>query len=232
MENQRARELEVLAESSRLLTATLDVNEVLDRLAGIARRRLAVDVVRIWVLDESGDYLQLRAQEGTRHPDPPGRLLMRESLSGWVFTHGAPLVIKDARCDPRLKNREWFESEGLVSVLSVPIALDETPLGILACMSRSLRDFTDADVAMAQALTAPAVAAVRNAALYAQALAQLEENQALQRVVSETLSSPALETALHAVVREIQTLLRCDAAVCSVVDAQSFRMRTVTMAGA
>ena len=69
-------------------------------------------------------------------------------------------------------------------------------------MSRSRREFTDADVAVAQALTAPAVAAVRNAAHYAEALDRLEEIQALQRVVSETLSSPALETALRAVVRE------------------------------
>jgi len=232
MENQRARELEVLAESSRLLTSTLDLNEVLDRLAGIARRRLEVDVVRIWLLDDSGESLELRAQQGTQHPDPPGKLLPRESLSGWVFTQGAPLVIDDARLDPRLKNRSWFDAEGLVSVLSVPIALDETPLGILACMSRHRRDFTEADVAVAQALTAPAVAAVRNAALYAQALAQLEENQALQRVVAETLSSPALETALHAVVREMQTLLRSDASMCSLIDAPTFRMRTVTMAGA
>src|SRR5262249_57857390 len=51
------------------------------------------------------------------------------------------------------------------------------------------------------------------------------------RVVSETLSSPALETALHAIVREMRTLLRSDAAVCSVLDPQSLRMRTATMAG-
>src|SRR5260221_2876260 len=111
MENQRAQEREVLAESSRLLTATLDLNEVLDRLAGIARRRLEVDVVRIWLLDDSGESLQLRAQQGTQHSDSPGTLLPRESLSGWVFTHGSPLVITDARHDPRLKNRDWFEAE-------------------------------------------------------------------------------------------------------------------------
>ena len=72
-EDQHTRELEVLAESSRLLTATLDLGEVLDRLAGIARRRLEVDVVRIWLLDESGEFMRLRAQQGARHPEAPGR---------------------------------------------------------------------------------------------------------------------------------------------------------------
>ncbi len=232
-EDQRTRELEVLAESSRLLTATLDLGEVLDRLAGIARRRLAVDVVRIWLLDESGETVRLRAQQGIIKPELPGldRLSARGSMSGWVITQGTPVVLADARADPRLKNREWFEAEGLVSFLSVPIMLDQTPFGILACMSRTRRDFTDADVALAQALTAPAVAAVRNAALYAEALARLEEIQALQRVVSETLSAPTLETALRAVVREMRNLLRSDAAVCSPIDSRTGRIRALMTSG-
>ena len=234
MEDQHTRELEVLAESSRLLTATLDLGEVLDRLAGIARRRLDVDVVRIWLLDETGEFLSLRAQQGTGRADVPGkhRLLRGESLAGWVLTRGTPLVLADARQDPRLENRGWFDAEGLVSALAVPIALDQNPLGVLACMSRTRREFTETDVAVAQALTAPAVAAVRNAALYAEAVDRVGEIQALQRVVSETLSSPALETALRAVVREMRTLLHSDAAVCSVLDPQSRGMRTVTMSGA
>jgi GAF domain-containing protein len=227
-----ARALEVLTESSRLLTASLDLDEVLDRLAEIARRQLEVDVVRIRLLDESGRFLTLRAERGGPTGSPAQQpLLPRESLSGWVLARGTPLVLADAREDSRLANREWFHREGLVSVLAAPIALDRTVFGVLSCLSRTRREFTDADVAVAQALTAPAVAAVRNAGLYAEALDRVEEIQALQRVVSETLSSPALETALHAVVREMRTLLRSDAAVCSVLDPHSWRMRTVTMSG-
>src|SRR5215470_5036886 len=119
MENQRARELEVLAESSRLLTSTLDLDEVLARLAGIARRRLEVDVVRIWLLDESGDFLRLRGHQGASRPDSLGhdRLPAHDSLSGWILTHRAPLVVADVRQDRRLHNREWFEAEGLTSLL-------------------------------------------------------------------------------------------------------------------
>src|SRR5712691_9768514 len=97
--DQRTRELEVLAESSRLLTSTLDLSEVLDRLAGIARRRLEVDVARIWLLDESGEVLHLRAQQGGTRPDVPAkeRLGARQALSGWVITHRQPLVLPDVQ---------------------------------------------------------------------------------------------------------------------------------------
>jgi hypothetical protein len=40
MTDLRPPEIEVLAESSRLLTSTLDLAEVLERLADIARARL------------------------------------------------------------------------------------------------------------------------------------------------------------------------------------------------
>jgi GAF domain-containing protein/anti-sigma regulatory factor (Ser/Thr protein kinase) len=233
MQDQRTRELEVLAEAGRLLTSTLDLGEVLDRVAGIALRRLEVDVVRIWLLEEGGELLNLRAQQGVTRQDVPAKngLSPKESLAGWVITHREPLVLVDVEPDPRLTNREWFSAEGLVSVLCVPMTLDDTPMGILACMSRARRQFTAADVALAQALTAPAVAAVRNAALYAETLERLDEIQAFQRVVSETLSAPALETALRAVTREMRTLLRSDAAVCSLVNRATERLRTVTASG-
>ena len=109
--------------------------------------------------------------------------------------------------------------------------LDDRPIGILACLTRTRREFTPGDVALARALTAPAVVAVRNAALYADALARLEEIEAFQRVASETLASPELETALRAVVRELHGLLHSDAVLCTHVDPQTRRLRMLTGIG-
>ncbi len=93
----RARALEVLAESSRLLTSTLTLGEVVERLADIARIRLDVDVVRIWLLDEGGEALRLRAQKGvTRHElATKDRLSPHQGVTGWVFTHQKPVVLAD-----------------------------------------------------------------------------------------------------------------------------------------
>src|ERR1700693_18105 len=111
--DQRTRELEVFAESSRLLTSTLDLAEVLDRLAGIARRRLEVDVARIWLLEESGEGLRLRAQQAGTGWDVAAkeRFSACQSLSGWVITHRKPLVLADVQQDARLVNRDWFQAE-------------------------------------------------------------------------------------------------------------------------
>lgn len=178
---QREREFEVLAESSRLLSSTLDLGEVLERLADITRSRLELDVVRIWLLDEGGQALRLRAHRGVTHLElaTKDRLPAHEGVTGWVLAHQKPLVLADVQQDPRLRKRDWFEAEGLVSLLCVPITLDDNPIGILACLSRRRREFTGADVAVAEALAAPAAAAVRNAAVYAEERRRAEQTAAL-----------------------------------------------------
>ena len=231
--DQRARELDVLAESSRLLTSSLDPGEVLDRLAEIAQARIGADIARIWLLDDAGESLELRAQTGVIRGTAglKRRLPLHDSVAGWVIAHKEPVCIADVPADTRLVNRAWFAAEGVVSLLTVPIMFDDRPIGILACLSRTRREFTPSDVALARALTAPAVVAVRNAALYADAVARLQEIEAFQRVASETLSSPELETALRAVVRELHGLLHSDAALCTPVDPETRRLRMLTGIG-
>ena len=231
--DQRARELDVLAESSRLLTSSLDPGEVLDRLAEIAQARIGADIARIWLLDDAGESLELRAQTGVIRGTAglTRRLPLHDSVAGWIIAQKEPVCIADVPADTRLVNRPWFAAEGVVSLLTVPIMFDDRPIGILACLSRTRREFTPSDMALARALTAPAVVAVRNAALYADAVARLQEIEAFHRVASETLSSPELETALRAVVRELHGLLHSDAALCTPVDPETRRLRMLTAIG-
>src|SRR4029453_4499086 len=215
-----ARELEVFAESSWLVASTLDLGEVLERLADVAQTRLGGDVVRIWLTGERTGMLTLRAETGTSGQDVEyqQRFRMGEGLAGSVLETQQPLAVSDVLADPRVRNRSWFEAEGVRSVLLVPILLDTSPIGIIACMTRARRDFSPEEVKLAAAVAAPAATAVRNAGLYAGALERLTETQAFQRVTSETLSSPDLETALRTVVRETLQLLRADGAFCSLVE--------------
>jgi Nif-specific regulatory protein len=229
-----SRELEVFAESSWLVASTLDLGEVLERLADIAQTRLGVDIVRIWLGGERSGTLTLRAETGTsgKNVEFQQRFRLGEGIAGHVLQSQEPLTIVDVLDDPRLRNRTWFEAEGVRSVLAVPILLDTSPIGIIACMTRTRREFSPEEVRLAAAVAAPAATAVRNAGLYAEALEHLAEIQAFQRVTSETLSSPDLATALHAVVRETRQLLQADGSFCSLSESAGPDGLTVVTHGA
>ena len=232
--DSRTRELEVFAESSWLVASTLDLGEVLERLADVAQTRLGVDVVRIWLLDAGASLLTLRAEIGTtgQPVESLQTLSVGEGLAGRVFETQEPLVVTDVMQDARVRNRTWFEAEGIRSAMTVPILVDGSPIGIIACMTRASREFSPEEVRLAAAVAAPAATAVRNAGLYADALQRLDEIQAFQRLTSETLSSPDLETALRTVLRETRHLLRADGAYCSLVDAASRDVAAVVTLGA
>src|SRR4029434_2991379 len=121
-------------------------------------------VVRIWLQESPGEY-RLNAQAGLagQPGDRRGRFEPGEGIVGWVMEHLTPLVIADLQVDPRLKEREWATAEGLVSLVAVPLLLEDMPVGVLVGVARQRREFGPEEVTLTQALATSAAVALRNA---------------------------------------------------------------------
>lgn len=182
--DQRAAEPQSLVETGRLLASSPDLRDFFDRLAEITSSRLGVDVVHIWLRGEANEALALSSQAGTLCTDLwpiPGK-----ELAGWMMDQGRLLALPDARTDPSLKNRAWFEAEGFSAVLGAPLFVDGTPVGILACLSRARREWSSEEVAVAEALAISAGVAIRNARLLAQEQQLREEAEVLLEIARAT----------------------------------------------
>src|SRR5262249_44949083 len=101
---RRAAEQESLVESGRLLTGTLRVSEVLNRLSELVRIRFGADVTRILIRDEAPGVLRLHAQAGgTQTPTEPA--LPESDAAGlvdWIVKHRKPLAYGDVQAEPRI----------------------------------------------------------------------------------------------------------------------------------
>ena len=174
---QRVAELTALSEAGSLLTGTLEITKVLQRLTDLAHVRLAAGVVRIWLREGPSGNFRLAAETGaTRVPDEYRiHLAPGEGLVGWIMEHREPLALTDVQADPRLKNREWVKAEGLHTFLGVPIVLGDEPVGVLACLSRERREFSPDEVKLARLFALPAAVAILNARLYEEARARARE---------------------------------------------------------
>ncbi len=221
-------ELAVLPEAVRLLTGTLELSEVLQRLTELVRTRLGVDVVRIWLQEETPAEFRLYAQAGViRHP---GKYRMTlepgEGLVGWIMARRASLTLTDLRADPRLQNRDWMTAEGLVSFLGVPLLLEGAPVGVLAAMTRQLRAFSPEEVALAELLAIPAAIAIGNARLYRRAEERAERLTALSALTRLITSASDSREVFHAVAEAATTLLRAKMAWVWVDDPASRAFRS------
>ena len=200
--------LALMAEATSTLSATLDMAELLDRLAALCVPRLA-DWVFVTLLDDYGDVHQFAARHRdgrddelqefaalhVRHlgPGSPSRRSM--ALSRPVLLDELPPeVLAEVFTYPGAL--EAFQRLGGTQVLTVPMVARRRTLGAIALIrSDAGRGFTQDDVHLAADLAGRAALAIDNVRLY-----QREHSVAdtLQRSLLPVLPEVSgLESAAH-----------------------------------
>jgi len=211
---QRAAEQQSLVEAGHLLASSLRLTDVLQRFTELVRTRIDLDVVRIWLQEGPGEY-RLHAQAGLAEQpgDRRGHFEPGEGIVGWVMEHLTPLVIADLPVDPRLRERQWAKAEGLMSLVAVPLLLEDSPVGVLLAFSRQRREFASDEVALVQALATSAAVAIRNARLYEETQRRLRYNETLVAVSQAIGSTLDLTDILRRATREMVRALAGDMGV-------------------
>jgi signal transduction histidine kinase/CheY-like chemotaxis protein len=209
---QRAAEQQSLVEAGHLLAGSLRLRDVLLRFTELVRTRLGLDVVRIWLQEGGPSEYRLHAQAGLAgQPDDPRRKFEPgEGIVGWVMEHLTPLMIADLQVDPRLKEREWASAEGLVSLVAVPLLLQDLPVGVLVGVARQRREFVSEEVALTQALATSAAVAIRNARLHEETQLRLRHTETLVSVSQAIGSTLDLTEVLRRATREMVRSLGAD----------------------
>jgi signal transduction histidine kinase len=211
---RRAAEQESLVEAGHLLAGSLQVDEVLQRFTELVRMRLGADVVRIWLHEDADEY-RLAAQAGLAEKPVAARARFAagEGAVGWLMEHLSPLVLPDLLVDPRFREREWAQSEGLVSFVGVPLVLDDTPIGVLLCWSRQRREFQQDEVELAEALGTSAAVGIRNARLHEETELRLRHTETLVSVSQAVGSTLDLAEVLRRTTREMVRALGADTGI-------------------
>ena len=100
-----------------------------------------------------------------------------------------------------------------MSLVAVPLLLDDAPVGVLVGLSRQRRDFTRDEVALAEALATSAAVAIRNARLHEETQVRLRHNETLVAVSQALGSTLELSEVLRRTTREMVRALGADMGV-------------------
>ena len=191
--NRMTGSVQAMVETSREISAVLDLEVVLRSIATHARRLVKGDVVLIAPLARDAMVAPARVVLGSR----TGRdIVVRPGvgMGGWVLANGEPFMTDDYVNDPRIVHDptydEMFRDEGMVSALALPITLKGEIIGILSVISRKPAAFAGGDVDTLQRLAQQAAIAMANARLYDEAklkTARLETLIRVSQVMTSTL---------------------------------------------
>jgi PAS domain S-box-containing protein len=164
---KRGRQLGALLRSTQSVMSGLELEETLQTIVHEAAAISGAPVIRLLLLDEDGQYLRYRTGIGTPQEEEAGLVIRAgESFSGQVIATGQPLMVPDAREDPRLIHQRHVDKYGLISYLGLPVTRDATSIGVLVFSSADPRVYAEDEVKLLSTFAQQAAIAIEHARLY------------------------------------------------------------------
>ncbi|MHB8626092.1 MAG: GAF domain-containing protein [Aggregatilineales bacterium] len=183
-------QLRATAQLAQATSATLDLDELLQRTVDYIRDQFAFYHVQVFLVDKERRYATLAASTG----DVGAALLERghrlaigsQSIIGRVTLGGTPVVAQDTADDPLHRANDLLPATR--SELAVPLIAGDQVIGSLDVQSTRPNAFLQDDVDSLQIVASQVSIAVRNAQLFAEQKTALAENQRLLNQAETNLS--------------------------------------------
>ena len=174
---------ESLSSVSRTINSTLNLDEALRVITREACELMRARMCSLMMLDESREWLDLRASYGAgeNYIKKP-RLSVGESLLGVVARRKKPMQVANVQTSSHYQNVEVARREGLISLLSVPLLFAGQSIGTLNVYTSRLYNFSNEEIRILSALAELSAIAIEKARLYERIVdveEQLRQNEKL-----------------------------------------------------
>ncbi len=179
----KARLLESLASVSRTINSTLNLDEALQTITRDACELMQAKMCSLMLLDETGEWLDLRANygAGAGYLNKP-RLRVSESLVGSVVRRKKTVQVENVQTSSRYQNVEVARQEGLVGLLSVPLLFRGACIGALNIYTGKQYLYSNEEIRILTAFAELSAIAIEKARLYERVVdveEQLRQNEKL-----------------------------------------------------
>lgn len=162
---QEVQYLQAVATVAKALSSTLDASKILDLIVTKAIQLLNLKACSLRLLNPKTRQLVLTCSRGlsTEYLNK-GPVDMDRSIASTMA--GEVVWIQDASTAPTLQYPEYARKEGIASMLSVPVLLQDKVIGVLRLYTGKPRRFLDSEVGFAQSMAEFGALALQNAKLH------------------------------------------------------------------
>jgi sigma-B regulation protein RsbU (phosphoserine phosphatase) len=154
------RTLETLAEVGREMSAILDLDELLTRVAHLVKRLIDYRTFGIALLN--GEMLEMKTAISYGDAATMAPIRLGVGLVGYAALHKEPVLVPDVSKDSRYVNAV----SDVRSELVIPLLLKDRCIGVFDLESPELDAFSKAHVELLTLLASQAAVAIENARLY------------------------------------------------------------------
>ena len=149
----------------KAISSSRDLKEVLSRIAKSICETTGSKGCTLMLLNERDQSLEIKSSFGLsdRYVEK-GPVSADRSISDTL--HGKTVIIEDAARDPRIQYPEEAKREGVASIVSTPMILRGTIIGVLRLYTSVPCRFTEEDIDFLSALAIQSGLAIENAKLH------------------------------------------------------------------
>jgi diguanylate cyclase (GGDEF)-like protein len=194
----------VLYDAGQAVLSTFDLDEVLQRILGIARDYFHLRNVAILLLEKQSQELYVRSQIGWDEGQDKARLSMGQGITGAAALKKQPVYAPDVRQDPRY----FCSAKSTCSELAIPLMVRDEVVGVLDCQSDNVDHFDSETIDLLTLFSTQASIALQNARLYSLEQQRARQLQAINAIAQQTTAVLELEELLRRVCRLIQDAFR------------------------
>ncbi len=193
---QERDQLEALYTITREISASLDLDQVMDRTLRIVSEAVGASHGSIMLMDHEQGVLVLRAILGREKPLPPGGeptpFGPGKGMGGWVYEHCQALRIDDVIKDPRwIKSRDGGARTR--SLIIAPLIVDLENYGVMTIADERPGFFNEEHLRLVNTAAGQIARAISNAQLYSYVSQTAQElGETLRREQQEASKSQAI----------------------------------------
>jgi signal transduction protein with GAF and PtsI domain len=169
-------EMRVLIKISQSISSTLSLDEVLQMIVENAAKTLDMKAASIRLLDEERRTLQVMAAYGlSKAYLEKGPVEVEKSIIDRECLECKVVSVHDVKKDKRLQYPEEIIREGIRSLLSLPLVVKGTAIGVLRVYAPVPYTFSESEIDFLSALACQGAIAIENARLFEHIKSEYEE---------------------------------------------------------
>ncbi|HUE99610.1 MAG TPA: GAF domain-containing protein [Anaerolineales bacterium] len=217
---RRAREMSVLVDVGRDISASLEAGTVLESIATHAMDLLDGDLSALFLPEPDGQIFRAIAAVGEEAEQLRNdTILLGQGLLGSIALTKTGEIVNDTGADPRTILIQGTRETPDEHLIAVPLLANEELKGLMSVWRHGKgREFINAELEFLHGLARQAVIAVQNSQLFSEVKETLEQQTATGEILRVIASSPTdIQPVLEAVAQYA-------ARVCGANDALIFRI--------
>ena len=159
---------DILYRVTRTVNSSLDVMQILGMIVSSTAEALEARACSLRLLSPDGRRLFIGATYGLsadyRAKGPVD--LANSQVDCLAIQDKKTIYIADAQTDPRFQYGDRAREEGIVSVVVVPLSVQDQPIGVMRVYSGAPRTFAAAELGLLEAIASLSALAIENGRLY------------------------------------------------------------------